>query len=58
MYYIKDLYFSKPKNVSAKGMYEVKDFFYKDYSPYFYHYSKSEQAKVCLPAYICTDIHY
>ena len=42
------LYFRKPKNLSGKGMYEVKDEFYKDYNPYFYHYSKSEQAKVCI----------
>ncbi|XP_013420461.1 E3 ubiquitin-protein ligase UBR2 isoform X2 [Lingula anatina] len=36
--------FSK-KSDSGKGLYELKPEFYKDYSPFFYHYTKAEQSK-------------
>lgn len=35
----------KKKQGIGKGMYELKEEFYKEYNPNFYHYSKSDQSK-------------
>jgi hypothetical protein len=41
----------KPAGTSGKGMYELKEECFVEYSPYYYHYSRTEQAKVaqCMP---------
>ncbi|XP_070569458.1 E3 ubiquitin-protein ligase UBR2-like isoform X2 [Ptychodera flava] len=36
--------FKKP-GATGKGLYELKREFYKDYNPFFYHYSKADQSK-------------
>lgn len=36
----------KPTGVSGKGLYELKPEFYIEYSPYFYHYARTDQVKV------------
>jgi len=38
--------FRKPTGTSGKGLYELKQECYSEYSPYFYHYTRTEQAKV------------
>jgi len=43
---VKTIIFSMPKNITGKGIYEVKPSYYKEYTPFFYHYAKTEQAKV------------
>ncbi|PIK60202.1 putative E3 ubiquitin-protein ligase UBR2-like [Apostichopus japonicus] len=37
--------YKKPTKVTEKGKYELKKECLKEYSPYFYHYSRSEQSK-------------
>ena len=37
--------FKKPAG-GGNGKYELKDQYYQEYSPFFYHYSKSDQSKV------------
>jgi E3 ubiquitin-protein ligase UBR2 len=32
--------------MGGKGIFDLKEEFYKEYNPYFYHYSRSEQSKV------------
>ena len=38
----------KPTTTTGKGMYELKVECYKEYSPFFYHYTRAEQSKVGL----------
>ena len=38
--------FRKPSGASGKGLYELKQEFYSEYSPFYYHYTRTEQAKV------------
>ena len=38
--------FRKPTGTSGKGLYELKQECYSEYSPYYYHYTRTEQAKV------------
>ena len=38
--------FRKPSGVSGKGLYELKQECYSEYSPYYYHYTRTDQAKV------------
>jgi len=38
--------FRKPTGASGKGLYELKQECYSQYSPYYYHYTRTEQAKV------------
>ena len=37
--------FKKPVGPSSKGVYELKEEFYKDYDVYFYHFSREDQIK-------------
>ena len=36
--------FRKPSGTQSKGMYELKEAFYKQFNPFFYHYSRQEQS--------------
>ena len=38
--------FRNSTNPSAKGTYELKEAYFKDYNPYYYHYSRIEKTKV------------
>ena len=38
----------KPTSSTGKGMYELKPECYKEYNPFFYHYTRAEQSKVKL----------
>jgi len=38
--------FRKPTGASGKGLYELKQECYSEYSPYYCHYTRTEQAKV------------
>ena len=38
--------FRKPSGSASKGVYELKDESLKEYSPFFYHYSRADQSKV------------
>lgn len=40
--------FKKPSSGGGNGKYELKDKYYAQYCPFFYHYSKAEQSKVIL----------
>jgi len=45
--------FRKPTGMSGKGLYELKQECYAEYSPYYYHYTRTEQAKVwCNTLYL------
>ncbi|XP_072031414.1 E3 ubiquitin-protein ligase UBR2-like isoform X2 [Amphiura filiformis] len=37
--------FKKPSGSASKGVYELKELCLADYSPFFYHYSRSDQSK-------------
>ena len=53
---MKDMFFLLNKrgsapNSNAKGVYELKQEYQDFYSPYFYHYTRTEKTKVCFEFY-------
>ena len=40
------LHYRKP-GVTGRGLYELKPEYFKEYNPFFYHYTRIDQSKVC-----------